>query len=517
MDRRHLLFTNLTAPDPKLIRASSFSDFSTMEKVTFQERYHSQTSNNLVKQYSCEAICDINECPQRDTQSQPIVYSQESANIWKKEVPAYNPKSSIWSKETNFSRLPNNVSFPTEHHSFSGVGNSTSKRILAPPKLIVNDTEFEKSFSNSQNSKNNFGLSSLSLALWHGPCGNFVNLKKNSNSSKTSAILKEERFVMKDQKVERYNSSNKNFNFTKRDNFESEESKKYDVKKLNQRLRSLVAPTEIKSGKQKRFCKYWAVVFIVLLSLAVLYLAIFLNDTDFFNKLCDPHFQINNLSEELSKLVHGQNAAVNELSKFFSELDKKASFNTLVLVGGIGVGKSHSSEIIRSNLKETSKVLDFFPPLYTKDKQAYLSLSICKCNLIRLENLKTDDLEETVRFASILKEKSKNYCVLILAIFNPEEVDNNLQRVLHINESMSLIEKKFQEAQVEATIVNYAPLSDEALTKCIKDLSDYVGVELSEEDLENIKIDLKKADSGCKGAYAKIQVSEKNIRKSSDE
>lgn len=410
--------------------------------------------------------------------------------------------------------------------------NNKPRAILAPSKLIINDEDnVDKDETKHQTlSRQNSQLQSFTSSLSRYESCEDTFFSKNTliPSIEASLVSKDYNYAIMEKYDDDDDDKNKTTSFRELIKITGgnkiDKNKNYDLKKLKKRLKSLVTPIDccnkksrkINNNNWSRTC--WTLFIAMILPLLVLYLALISNATNVLNKFCDPRFDVNNVQNDLSKHIHGQTEAIKKINKFFNEINDRAGFEILAIVGGIGVGKSYTVEIVKNSLKDTSESHDYFPPLYTKENQAYSSLSICKCNLIRLENLRNDDVTDATRFVSYLKTKSKkHHCILVLAVFNPEEIDQNLKRTLNLVKSSAFIESEFRRANLNATIVNYVSLTDDALLKCIDDVSVSDGIRLTIKDVENIKNDLKEQKIGCKTAYARVMVAGNAARKSSDD
>lgn len=416
----------------------------------------------------------------------------EHVDTWERTVPMYN--SSVnpnWfcniSKQTNSQGL-----FPSQKKVLIGTLDVSSRAIVSPAKFVIDERalkqlslkEEKNLVFDEQACKKNENSSHVSNDLFKKP----LPPDQKLGDKKSIIVIKTPELIDDVGKV-----------FTKEDN----KKHKLDTSQLKKRLRSLVASEPEKKGNVQ-LC--WSLIFFILLPAAIISLAMVLSNAVTTSSFCTPRLSLKKITEKLKTNVYGQDSAVSELAKFFNEKDNQTSFEVMAFVGGIGVGKSHTAEIIKNNIKDTNKILDFFPPILNKEGQAYEALSICRCNLIRLENLKTDDIADAASFISNLKMRTEKYCILVLAIFNTEEVDHNLKRTINYERSISMIKDKFKEAQLKPSVVLFQSLSSEALAKCIMDAGDYNNVELSKDNIDYVMRDLLSAESGCKGAYAKVQL-----------
>ena len=428
--------------------------------------------------------------------------TEEHIDTWKTMVPSnVLTKNISWPRDSK-SNLQKQHSFSSQQLSHGESSNFKTRNILAPPKLIIDKNASKQTPTTDQN---NIHLSNQHL-LDDGKFGESIaklELEKllqpiaKSNTVENEPVAKNEKIINKDSLQEKNILTH-----TIKQSSDEKMAPRLDTTDLKKRLRSLV---RIKPMKRINGWSYWSLLFIILLPISIAYLGLFLKNFS-SSDFCKPQFKFDSIPQELKSHIYGQEAALGQLNNFFIKNNNQKGFEILSFIGGIGVGKSYAAEIIRNNVKSRDNVLDFFPPLFKKEDQAFSSLSLCGCNIVRLENLKTDDISDAVIFIHNLKKRAKNYCILFLALFNTQEVDFMLQKTLNLDKSIEIIERKFKEADLHSTLVGFSSMSDDALTKCILDAADYANVKLSNDNIEYVKHDLLTADSGCKGAYAKVQL-----------
>lgn len=226
---------------------------------------------------------------------------------------------------------------------------------------------------------------------------------------------------------------------------------------------------------------------------------------------CHNSFKARFIPTKLKQQLHGQEAAVNTLSSIFNNIDRSDGIVVLSFIGGIGVGKTHSSEIIKKELKKQGyNIVDVFSHQYHNSDEVYKYLSRCSCNLLRIDNLKAENVEMSANFIFDItfRVRSAGYkpCIIIISIFNTEDVDSNLKRHIDLDRSIEMVNATFKNHNFDYTIVPYHHMSKEALVKCIKEAALFANVELTAEIIESVKEELITANSGCKGAYAKVQL-----------
>lgn len=414
-------------------------------------------------------------------------------------------KTSDCSSKDETAFLPESFSFPNQ--SIKTPDNRSHKSILAPARFIIGGNQLE--LSNVNNSKSFISHSHAASDNDQDDKSEFsfkVPLPPTKKSSINNDVLPPSKKSSLNNYVAKEKTTTDDEGI-KADSVEDcTKQNTVDTTELKKRLRSLMVIVEPKKRKSTICSCRWSFKFIVLLSIATACLACFLNTENFSKKFCSPRFEFGGISKDLKNRIYNQESAIDELTKYFRDKNNKTGFDVIALVGGIGVGKSYTAEIVRNRMKASGNIIDVFPPLINKEDEAYSSLSICRCNMIRLENLKTDDIPDAAAFADKLKRKASGYCILIIALFNTQETDEHLRKTLDLSKSISLIEQTFRERKLEATLISYRSMSSEALTKCIKDAADYSNVKLTNTDVENIRHDMLIADSGCKGVYAKVQL-----------
>lgn len=433
------------------------------------------------------------------------VNNEKNASTWETTL-SKSMKNSIWPHNDTKTSSQKQSTYPNQWFSPLTPATNKFKSILAPPKLIFGKDKLENRFddlnlSNHQNnnkmSKKEFDQDSFLFKkpLPLPPTRQIKNLEKDSILNRRTLREKNSREISPALSIEG-------------DASENESDNKPDILELKKKLRDLVIPKSKEKSKNSKIFQFFSYLmwFLLCLSPIAVIIVIVVTNSYFSNELCNPLFKFDKISEDLKNHVHGQDVAIRYLTEYFNDKNNKTGFDVLAFIGGIGVGKSHTSEIIKNNLKDSVNLLEYFPPLYKKVDQAHTSLSICKCNVIRLDNLRTYDILDAVQFIVQLKKQASNYCTLILSIFNTQETDFNLKKVIDLDRSIMEIEEKFQKAKLQPIISRFEPLNEEALTWCINDAANYANVELSSDALEHVKRDLVLSDSGCKGAYSKVQI-----------
>ncbi|KAL6442238.1 hypothetical protein ACFW04_002480 [Cataglyphis niger] len=191
---------------------------------------------------------------------------------------------------------------------------------------------------------------------------------------------------------------------------------------------------------------------------------------------------------ELKKQIFGQDRAVEVLTEYLPQ--DSPFLKIIALVGGTGVGKSYTAEIIRKNFYERSSYRFFSS----------------RADLFVLENLREEQLLDTIKFIKTHQETYGHRYGTILAIFNVEQMDDNSTRSIDLNKSINTIRNTFADANLDIKIIPYEPLSENALEKCIINTAKNIRLTLSRDQIALIKQQLIENNAGCKGAYGKIQV-----------
>ncbi|EFN65950.1 hypothetical protein EAG_05995 [Camponotus floridanus] len=191
---------------------------------------------------------------------------------------------------------------------------------------------------------------------------------------------------------------------------------------------------------------------------------------------------------ELKKEIFGQDRAVQILIKYLQQ--DSPFLKIIALVGGTGVGKSYTVEIIRKNF-------------YEKSNNHFFS---SRADLFILENLRDEHLLDVIKFVKMHQKTYDNRYGTIFVVFNVEQMNDNSTRSIDLNKSINIMKNTFANANLDIKIIPYESLSEDALEKCIKKIAKNVKLTLSQDQIVLIKRQLIENNTGCKGAYGKIQV-----------
>ncbi|XP_037046155.1 uncharacterized protein LOC119081379 isoform X1 [Bradysia coprophila] len=220
---------------------------------------------------------------------------------------------------------------------------------------------------------------------------------------------------------------------------------------------------------------------------------------------CTQPFQPDTLTEPLKLNIINQNEAIRQI---ISVVDNFKGGVSIALVGGSGVGKTLTCNILQSNFQWPSNVLYFIWSGVRSTSSNYYKI----INWIK-ENLKTcgaylvivDSIDitygETIQELNdeIRKEfRESDISILVVFVFNLATYsDDDLQ---------TLDEKRLRlmDNLRGITTINFRPFDYDDVERCIVAESAKLNVTLNDEELSEIfeYIDVKR--SGCKLIHAKI-------------
>lgn len=249
------------------------------------------------------------------------------------------------------------------------------------------------------------------------------------------------------------------------------------------------------SWKTRMFCRYS--IYLLLSTILVVSLSVFLYEIQETRKHSN---DFASAVVELKKRIYGQDKAVQKLSEYLQR--DVPSSRVIVLVGGTGVGKSYTVEIIRKNFSKQYAIRQYFPPI---EAVWDFNLPLVYPNLIILENLREHDLPDVINFLKTREDTYKNRLVTILAVFNFEQIEDDLQRSNHFHD-MHEIRTVFMDQNIEVEIIPYNPLSEDDLEMCIMEAIKESKLPFTERQFEIVKYNLLRNEVGCKGAYRQVQV-----------
>lgn len=298
-------------------------------------------------------------------------------------------------------------------------------------------------------------------------------------------------------------------NSTKKDNLEKtnkSNKQQRSYQEMKKELRSLVktpvsnCQNAVKTSSKLKcstvFFKLFKMIFLLLPLLFLIFSTIlYYNDnhkhsSDYVNAIA-----------ELKREIYGQDQAIQTLTEYL-ELDTP-SLKVIALVGGTGVGKSHTVQIIRENFPREYTVSQYYPPIKNVRN---IIFSFLYPDLIILENLKEHDLTDVIDFLKRRQDVSSDRYITVLAVFNIEQMDVELTRNIDWNHSLDLIKNAFADGNIDVKIIPYTFLSEDALEQCITKQMMDSGLTLSDEQFNLVKQYLLTNNAGCKGAYRKVQL-----------
>lgn len=266
---------------------------------------------------------------------------------------------------------------------------------------------------------------------------------------------------------------------------------------LKKQLRPLMAQADILVTPQTHN-GYLKIIFFSLFAFASVIIGSLVNE---FNQ---KPFDFTNTSLELNQKIFGQQNALNELAEHFHQ--NTNDFNAIIFVGGTGVGKSYTANIIRNNFPYIYNIFEYYRPLKENIEPSYNSLSSLHCNLVLLENLKSDDLPDLIELVDYFYKQKNRPCMIVLAIVNPQSTDEHLIKTLDLDKSVKEIQNKFNMLDVPVKTISFQPLTIETIRLCIKEEERRNNIQLSASEFDDVLTHLIVSNSGCKRAYAKVQL-----------
>lgn len=270
--------------------------------------------------------------------------------------------------------------------------------------------------------------------------------------------------------------------------FKSEQTKK--------KLRPLMHQKITQSKISRNMCV--KIIFFLLITAMAVIIANLLNE---FN---GNSFDFANADLELKEKIYGQDNAINEFIDYYRENNEP--FYLVVFVGGSGVGKSYTGKIIKKYFLHSHNIFEYTPPLNSIRESAFDKLSSLHCNLLILEHLTSNHLLDLVNFIKFLSNEKERPCAMILAILNPENTDDNLIKTINLKESVKQINMEFSLLNIPFKIITFNPLTSDIIDNCVRNEAKKSNITLTEKEFLEVKRHLSLMNSGCKGAYAKVQL-----------
>lgn len=320
-----------------------------------------------------------------------------------------------------------------------------------------------------------------------------VFYKKSSLRSNLNSDI----FVIPDHILERQKFREKKKNVRKflDSDIPIKKQKKYQDMKDGLRPLVLKCLPKANEHKMKSFCKGY--IFLLLSAIFILLLSVYVHENQERNHSTD----FANAVVELKKRIHGQDKTIHALCEYL-QLDTPSS-RVIALIGGTGVGKSYTVEIIKKNFPRAYAIRQYFPPIGTTKE---INIPLLYPNLIILENLREHDLTDVVSFLKTRQDMYKNRLLTVLAVFNIEQMDDDSVRSIHLFRSINAIDSSFANGNINVKIIPYDTLSVNTLEKCIMDAEKDSELTLTVKQFNLVKQSLLRNNVGCKGAYSKVQV-----------
>ncbi|KAF7988524.1 hypothetical protein HCN44_001097 [Aphidius gifuensis] len=430
--------------EKSLTRAISYSDLATSRRFFFQQ---SENSNGLIKQYSCEQIFDKETKLRHIKVSTTIKPSQQnSLTCWRPNVNRFDSVESPG--------CYNNIT----DKNFDDVTDKLLPMIELDGLKISDEPITNKSTILSHKKSKSDNIHDIVDILPQKLQLNTINKQKKNNyqnDNLESSII--------DKKIT-------NIDKTKF--------------KINKKTLTLY------KNNKKMLMK---ILFFCLIIIASVLTSNFISD------LTSKPFNFKNSTIELRNNVYGQFEAVEKIINYVD--NNLNNFTVITIIGGTGVGKTLTASIIKNNFPFKQYIFEYYSPL---NQKLFPSLSFFYCNLIILDNLRNTDLPVMINFIKYWQDQENKPCTMILAIFNPEETNNNLEKIINLENSQMNMQKIFNNENIQSEIVVYKPLDDDTLDKCIEKEASLIKTQLTFQQLQDIRSHLITAQSGCKGAHAKV-------------
>ncbi|XP_046734585.1 uncharacterized protein LOC124404478 isoform X2 [Diprion similis] len=282
------------------------------------------------------------------------------------------------------------------------------------------------------------------------------------------------------------------------------------------RLRPLVRSKEVAAAetdeRKTRFYYFWQTMFLVLFPIAVIVAGVTISRDESYPLDCGQRFDPSEAIRKLETRVFGQEKVLQELRVQLAALES-SRVKVVALIGGTGVGKSYAAHIIKENFPARRNVFQYVPPLEPMERYAWGLLSDCGCNLVVIENLSNRDIADAADFAGRLASRvaGENYCLLIIEVINVHESHDDLKHTVDLARSTKEIQDLYKSKNFNVNVVAFEPLSSDVVDRCIAEAAKERNLTLSDTEIRHIRFGLEIAGSGCKGAYAKVQLFDKKI------
>lgn len=220
---------------------------------------------------------------------------------------------------------------------------------------------------------------------------------------------------------------------------------------------------------------------------------------------CEQHFQPDTLTEPLKSNVINQDEAISQINSIIDNFNGGVS---LALVGGSGVGKTLTCNILQSNFQWPGNVLYFvwsgvrstssnYYKILTWMKQ---NLKKCGAYLVIIDSIDITYSETIQELNEEIRQEFHGSGVSILAVFVfnlPSYSDDDLNTLdgkrLRLMNNLRGI-----------TTINFRPFDYDDVERCIVLESAKLNVMLSDEEIREIFEYVDVSRSGCKLIHSKI-------------
>ncbi|KAK6642094.1 hypothetical protein RUM44_013817 [Polyplax serrata] len=205
-------------------------------------------------------------------------------------------------------------------------------------------------------------------------------------------------------------------------------------------------------------------------------------------------------NDDLIKNVFGQDEQISKINSILKLCTVSKGLYTVLLTGGVGVGKSYTSGIISQNFPWSSnwlilkhstrgKLIDSLPK----------SLKEYRHYLIRVDDLSVDDTAEAIHLVSEIRKRIQDQHTLLFLIFNTG---------CEVQKKKILIQ--FKNSHIFFYHIPFQNLTRNDVEKCFLNEIKKQGALISSEEIENLitnqvkDIDIVRGPIGCKGITDKI-------------
>lgn len=219
---------------------------------------------------------------------------------------------------------------------------------------------------------------------------------------------------------------------------------------------------------------------------------------------CNQTFQSDTLIEPLKVNIVNQNDAIK---RFGSAIEKLTGIVSLALVGGSGVGKTLTCNVIQSNFQWQGNVLYFvWSNVYSTSSQYHKIMNSlqenskqCGSHLVIVDSIEIKYSETIQELNDEIRKRfhAGDITILIVYVFNLASYsDVDLQTM---NEKRVRLENLS-----DITAINFRSFDRDDVERCIVLESGKLKVSLSDEEIDEIFEYIDSPRSGCKLVHSKI-------------